>query len=157
MWDLDRFVAAQQADYERALGELRRGRKQSHWMWYIFPQVQGLGHSFMSRRYALSGVEEARAYLAHPVLGPRLLECCRAALETGSSNPREVFGTPRRFEVPLLPDPVRPGRPRRAGLCRAAGQVLRGQKGPPNPGHPETYRPVNRRGFLPQRFCRPCL
>lgn len=94
MWDLDRFVAAQQADYERALGELRRGRKQSHWMWYIFPQVQGLGHSFMSRRYALSGVEEARAYLAHPVLGPRLLECCRAALETGSSNPREVFGTP---------------------------------------------------------------
>ncbi len=94
MWDLDRFVAAQQADYERALGELRRGRKQSHWMWYIFPQVQGLGHSFMSRRYALSGVEEARAYLAHPVLGPRLLECCRAALETGSSTPREVFGTP---------------------------------------------------------------
>lgn len=94
MWDLDRFVAAQQADYQRALGELRRGRKQSHWMWYIFPQVQGLGHSLMSRRYALSGVEEARAYLAHPVLGPRLLECCRAALETSSSNPREVFGTP---------------------------------------------------------------
>lgn len=94
MWDLDRFVAAQQADYQRALGELRRGRKQSHWMWYIFPQVQGLGHSLMSRRYALSGVEEARAYLAHPVLGPRLLECCRAVLEAGSSNPREVFGTP---------------------------------------------------------------
>lgn len=94
MWDLDRFVAAQQADYQRALGELRRGRKQSHWMWYIFPQVEGLGHSLMSRRYALSGVEEARAYLAHPVLGPRLLECCRAALETASSNPREVFGTP---------------------------------------------------------------
>lgn len=94
MWDLERFVAAQQADYDRALGELRRGRKQSHWMWYVFPQVQGLGSSFMSRKYALSGLEEARTYLAHPILGGRLLECCQAVLEADSNNPREIFGSP---------------------------------------------------------------
>jgi uncharacterized protein (DUF1810 family) len=76
-FDLDRFVAAQDAGgtYERALAELRRGRKQSHWMWFVFPQLAGLGRSATSRRYAISSLDEARAYLIHPVLGARLRDC----------------------------------------------------------------------------------
>ena len=75
---LDRFVTAQDEDgtYSRALGELRRGRKSSHWMWFVFPQIAGLGRSATAQHYALASVDEARAYLAHPVLGPRLRECC---------------------------------------------------------------------------------
>jgi uncharacterized protein (DUF1810 family) len=76
-FDLSRFIDAQDSGdtYERALAELRRGRKTSHWMWFVFPQVAGLGHSATSRRYAISSLDEARAYLAHPVLGTRLREC----------------------------------------------------------------------------------
>ena len=77
--DLDRFVKAQDADYDRALSEIRRGRKQSHWMWYVFPQYDGLGSSSMSKRYAIRSVAEAEAYLRHPILGPRLIECAEAA------------------------------------------------------------------------------
>jgi uncharacterized protein (DUF1810 family) len=91
---LQRFVAAQdQADtYDVALRELRAGRKRSHWMWFVFPQIAGLGQSPTSRRYAISSLDEARAYLDHPLLGPRLLECTRAldALERRSAD--EVFG-----------------------------------------------------------------
>jgi uncharacterized protein (DUF1810 family) len=76
--DLARFVAAQEASYSHALAELRRGRKQSHWMWYIFPQIAGLGQSAMARRYAIRSGDEARAYLAHPLLGPRLVEATEA-------------------------------------------------------------------------------
>ena len=94
MWDLERFVLAQQVNYEDALREMRCGRKQTHWMWYIFPQLRGLGRSAMSMRYGLNGLEEARAYLAHPVLGPRLLECCEAVLKADSNDPWEVFGSP---------------------------------------------------------------
>ena len=78
--DLNRFMLAQADDYGRALAEIRSGRKRSHWMWYIFPQVDGLGFSSMSRRFAIKSLAEARAYLAHPVLGPRLVECAEAAL-----------------------------------------------------------------------------
>ena len=74
-YDLNRFVQAQQGDYAQALSEIRRGRKQTHWMWYIFPQLDGLGTSSMARRYAIKNLDEARAYLQHPVLGPRLREC----------------------------------------------------------------------------------
>jgi len=74
-YDLDRFVAAQAGSYQTALGEIRRGAKRSHWMWYIFPQVAGLGRSDMARRYAIRSLDEAEAYLAHPVLGARLREC----------------------------------------------------------------------------------
>lgn len=81
MWNLERFVFAQQRNYGDALRELRSGKKRSHWIWYVFPQIRGLGDSFISRKYALSGLEEARAYLAHPILGPRLLECCQAVLD----------------------------------------------------------------------------
>ena len=71
--DLNRFLLAQQHDYERALEEIKNGRKRTHWMWYIFPQIDGLGSSAMARRYGIKSAEEARAYLAHPILGSRLL------------------------------------------------------------------------------------
>jgi uncharacterized protein (DUF1810 family) len=77
-FDLDRFVAAQEGIYPQALAELRRGRKESHWMWFVFPQLAGLGRSAMARRYAIASAAEARAYLAHPVLGARLRECAAA-------------------------------------------------------------------------------
>ena len=78
--DLARFLSAQAEDYETALAEIRAGRKRSHWIWYIFPQIDGLGSSPTARRYAIQSLDEARAYLAHPVLGPRLVECAEAAL-----------------------------------------------------------------------------
>ena len=92
---LDHFVAAQDADgtYERALAELRRGRKASHWMWFVFPQIAGLGLSPMAQRYALASLTEARAYLEHPVLGPRLVDCCRAVLATDAARPESILGS----------------------------------------------------------------
>jgi uncharacterized protein (DUF1810 family) len=91
--DLDRFVQAQEGDYERALSEVRAGRKRSHWIWYIFPQYDGLGFSETSRRYSNKSVAEAEAYLAHPVLGPRLTECAEAALHVEGRSALEVFGS----------------------------------------------------------------
>ena len=94
-FSLARFVTAQDAGgtYERAVAELHAGRKQSHWMWFVFPQVAGLGQSPTARTYAVSGLDEARAYLAHPVLGPRLREVARAAAEVGSRDPVDVMGS----------------------------------------------------------------
>ncbi len=91
---LQRFVDAQDDDgtYESALRELRDGRKRSHWMWFIFPQLAGLGQSPTSRRYAISSLEEARAYVEHPVLGPRLEECARALLQRTGGSARDIFG-----------------------------------------------------------------
>jgi uncharacterized protein (DUF1810 family) len=93
-WRLNRFVEAQDqgGTYRRAVAELRAGAKASHWMWFVFPQVAGLGSSAMAREYAISGAEEARAYLAHPVLGPRLAECARLVAETGGRTASQVFG-----------------------------------------------------------------
>ena len=93
-YNLNRFVEAQQDDYTRALAEIRSGRKRSHWMWYVFPQFEGLGSSTTSRRYAIKSVAEAEAYLRHPTLGPRLLECCEAALGVAGRSALEVFGSP---------------------------------------------------------------
>jgi uncharacterized protein (DUF1810 family) len=93
-YHLSRFVEAQQGDFERALGEVRGGRKRTHWMWYIFPQLDGLAFSSTSKYYAVKGLDEARAYLAHPVLGPRLLECAEAALRVEGRSATEVFGSP---------------------------------------------------------------
>lgn len=93
-FDLDRFIQAQNRDYERALSEVRAGRKRTHWMWYIFPQFAGLGRSPTSRRYAISGIEEARAYLAHPVLGVRLAECAGAVLGVEGRSAVDIFGSP---------------------------------------------------------------
>ena len=91
-FDLERFVAAQQGDYDQAFAELRRGRKDSHWMWYIFPQIEGLGRSPMARLYAIRSAEEARAYLAHPLLGPRLEECTRALLAHAGADAEAMMG-----------------------------------------------------------------
>jgi len=93
-FELERFVVAQDADgtYARALDEVTQGRKVTHWMWFVFPQVAGLGHSSMSRRYAISGLPEARAYLAHPVLGPRLRACSRAAASIPVGEIERAFG-----------------------------------------------------------------
>jgi uncharacterized protein (DUF1810 family) len=93
-WRLDRFVAAQDrgGTYRRAVAELRAGAKVSHWMWFVFPQVAGLGMSAMSREYAISSADEARAYLAHPVLGPRLRECARIVADTEDRTAEQVFG-----------------------------------------------------------------
>nr|WP_290221266.1 DUF1810 domain-containing protein [Trichocoleus desertorum] len=93
-YDLNRFVQAQERDYERALSEVKSGRKRSHWMWYIFPQFDGLGFSAMSERYAIKSVAEAKAYLSHPILGPRLIECVEAALSGKERTAHEIFGFP---------------------------------------------------------------
>jgi uncharacterized protein (DUF1810 family) len=91
---LQRFVLAQDdgATYERAVAELRGGRKQSHWMWFVFPQIAGLGQSAMSRTYAISSLQEARAYLEHPLLGPRLLQCTQIVAELRGASAQDVFG-----------------------------------------------------------------
>lgn len=91
---LDRFVQAQEGCYSRALAEIKNGRKVSHWMWYVFPQFLGLGQSEMSRRYAIASVAEAKAYLEHPILGPRLRECCEAALSVEGRSAHQIFGSP---------------------------------------------------------------
>jgi uncharacterized protein (DUF1810 family) len=93
-YELERFVRAQDSDYERALSEIRSGRKQSHWMWYVFPQFEGLGFSATSRRYAIKSIAEAEAYLAHPVLGARLIECAEAVLQIDGRSAIEIFGSP---------------------------------------------------------------
>ena len=92
--DLSRFVQAQGDDYPRALAEIRSGRKRSHWMWYVFPQIEGLGFSPTTRRYSIKSLAEAEAYLRHPVLGPRLVECAEAALGVEGRSASEIFGSP---------------------------------------------------------------
>lgn len=91
---LERFVDAQRPVYETVRAELRSGRKRSHWMWYIFPQIAGLGRSETARHYALSGIEEAQAYLAHPLLGQRLEECCRILAGIEGRTASAIFGYP---------------------------------------------------------------
>lgn len=91
-FDLDRFVQAQQDNYADALSELRAGRKRTHWSWYVLPQLRGLGSSAMSVRYAISGLPEAKAYLAHPVLGARLAECVAAINQHAGTQPATLLG-----------------------------------------------------------------
>lgn len=93
-YDLNRFVQAQEFDYERALSEVKNGRKQSHWMWYIFPQFNGLGFSMTSQKYSIKSIAEAKAYLMHPVLGSRLKECAQAVLNVEGKSAYEIFGSP---------------------------------------------------------------
>ena len=92
-YDLDRFIGAQEGIYAGVLDELRRARKVGHWIWFIFPQVAGLGYSAMSQQYAISSLDEARAYLAHPVLGARLRECAAVVLATTGRTALEIFGS----------------------------------------------------------------
>jgi uncharacterized protein (DUF1810 family) len=94
MDDLNRFLLGQESLYGLALSELRSGRKRSHWMWFVFPQFTGLGASPLSRHYAIKSVAEAEAYLRHPVLGPRLVDCCEAVLAVKGRTAFEIFGSP---------------------------------------------------------------
>ncbi|MFJ4143060.1 DUF1810 domain-containing protein [Pseudomonas sp. NPDC089734] len=93
-YDLQRFVEAQQPLFQQALSELEAGKKRSHWMWFVFPQIKGLGRSSMAQRYAISGLAEAQAYLQHPLLGPRLLQCARAIAPQVQRSARQIFGSP---------------------------------------------------------------
>jgi uncharacterized protein (DUF1810 family) len=93
-FELNRFVQAQEKVYPRALTEIKRGRKRSHWMWFIFPQIDGLGHSSTARFYAIKSEDEAKAYLDHPLLGTRLIECGEALLKIQGASAAEIFGYP---------------------------------------------------------------
>jgi uncharacterized protein (DUF1810 family) len=93
-FDLDRFVNAQDPVYSDVLGELRTGKKRTHWMWFVFPQIAGLGQSEMARKYAISSADEAAAYLAHPVLGPRLRECARLVATHRDMDVGDIFDGP---------------------------------------------------------------
>ena len=99
-YNLQRFLDAQRSVYEQAERELRAGRKQSHWIWFIFPQIKGLGHSAMTQRYAISSLAEAKAYLDHPVLGPRLRACTQLVTNINGLSIEEIFGYPdyRKFQ-----------------------------------------------------------
>ena len=94
MSDLDRFLEAQESDYARALAEIKSGRKRSHWMWYIFPQIAGLGYSSTSKFYAIRNRTEAESYLAHPILGARIVEISNALLEIEEKTANQIFGSP---------------------------------------------------------------
>ncbi|MFI5453896.1 MAG: DUF1810 domain-containing protein [Isosphaerales bacterium] len=93
-YDLGRFLRSQDHDYQQALSEIISGRKRTHWMWYIFPQIDGLAFSSTSKHYSIKSVEEAKAYLGHPVLGPRLLECAEAVAGVEGRSATEIFGSP---------------------------------------------------------------
>ena len=111
-YDLSRFVRAQTDTYEQALAEVRSGRKQSHWMWFIFPQYDGLGFSSTSKHYAVKSASEAVAYLHHPVLGPRLLECAEAVVAIEGRSAFEIFGSPDDLKLrscATLFDSISPG------------------------------------------------
>lgn len=93
-YDLNRFIEAQEVNYDNAISELRAGRKRTHWMWYVFPQIAGLGNSAMSYRYGIRSEDEARAYLTHPVLGARLVECAEAVIAIDNRSAHDIFGSP---------------------------------------------------------------
>ena len=119
-FDLARFVSAQSGVYDQVLAELRTGRKRSHWMWFVFPQLAGLGHSAMAQRYAIGSIEEARAYLADPTLGARLRECSRLVLEAPGGDAHAIFGSPDDLKFHSVDDLVRP---RRAARERCSGSA----------------------------------
>jgi uncharacterized protein (DUF1810 family) len=92
--ELGRFVLAQEHTFQQALSEIGEGRKRSHWMWFVFPQFEGLGLSPTARQYAIRSPQEAKAYLAHPILGPRLVACCEVLLHVQGRSAHEIFGSP---------------------------------------------------------------
>lgn len=97
-FDLQRFVDAQADVYDAVCDELRGGRKTSHWMWFVFPQLRGLGQSAMAQRYGIASLDEARAYLAHPLLGARLRDCTRLVLQVEGRSVHAIFGSPDDFK-----------------------------------------------------------
>lgn len=94
VYDLQRFVDAQTPLFQQVLSELETGKKRSHWMWFVFPQIKGLGRSTMAQRYAISGIDEAKAYLQHPLLGPRLEQCAKTIAPQVQRSARQIFGSP---------------------------------------------------------------
>ncbi len=125
---LERFVSAQEQIYPAVIAELRGGRKRSHWMWFIFPQVEGLGYSATSKHYAIKSAAEARAYLRHPILGARLLECSEALLALSGRSAYEVFGSPDdvklKSSMTLFEAVSEPGSP----FARVLDQYFGGQR-----------------------------
>lgn len=97
--NLQRFLEAQDHVHDSVLDELRAERKSSHWMWYIFPQIKGLGHSGMAQKFAITSLEEAKAYLQHPVLGPRLRECTQLGLNVNENSAKHIFGYPDNLKL----------------------------------------------------------
>ena len=130
--NLNRFVQAQEHDYDQALGEIRAGRKRSHWMWYVFPQFTGLGSSPTSVHYAIKSVQEATAYLAHPVLGPRLLRVCRGGPADRGPLSAGDIRLPRRHEAAIVGDAVCVRVARGIGVSPDHRQILRRREGRPH-------------------------
>jgi uncharacterized protein (DUF1810 family) len=130
--DLDRFVAAQDAGgtYQRAIAELRSGYKSGHWMWFVFPQVAGLGQSPTSRRYAISSLAEARAYLRHPVLGPRLAECTEILARTAGRTAEQIFGGIDAIKLRSSMTLFRLADPRQPAFGQVIDQFFGGQADP---------------------------
>lgn len=130
LYNLKRFVDAQERDYATALAELRAGSKRTHWMWYIFPQLAGLGFSPNSRFYGIATRDEARAYLAHPLLGPRLAECAETLLALQGRSARAIFGAPDdlklRSSMTLFAEVSEPDSP----FERVLDQYFAGQRDP---------------------------
>lgn len=126
--DLGRFLEAQEGDYERALAEIRSGRKRSHWIWYIFPQFDGLGFSSTSRRYSIKSLAEAEAYLRHPVLGPRLLACAEAALGVEGRSAFEIFGSPDDMKLRSCATLFACVAPAGSVFCRLLDKYFQGQR-----------------------------
>jgi uncharacterized protein (DUF1810 family) len=126
--NLSRFVQAQEQNYEQALSEIRRGRKQSHWMWYIFPQFDGLGFSSTSKRYSIKSLAEAEAYLRHPVLGPRLIECAEAALGVEGRSAYEIFGSPDDMKLRSCATLFAHVSPAGSGFEKLLGKFFQGER-----------------------------
>ena len=129
-YDLQRFVDAQAPVYDAVLAELRAGHKTSHWMWFVFPQLRGLGHSAMAQRYGIASLDEARAYLAHPLLGPRLHDCTRRVLQVEGRSARAIFGTPDDFKFRSCMTLFGFAAPDEDGFARALDKYFGGEPDP---------------------------
>jgi uncharacterized protein (DUF1810 family) len=129
-FDLNRFVRAQKTDYEQALSEIKSGRKTSHWMWYIFPQFDGLGVSAFAKEYSIKSLAEAEAYLAHPVLGPRLTECAEAVRSIRGRSAHDIFGSPDDMKLRSCATLFACVSPARSVFDRLLDQYFQGERDP---------------------------
>jgi uncharacterized protein (DUF1810 family) len=133
-YDLERYVRVQQPLFERVCAELRSGCKESHWMWFIFPQLRGLGSSAMAERYAIGSLEEARAYLEHPLLGKRLRECTRLVNRVEGRSAQAIFGHPDHLKfrscMTLFADVAQPERPEDQMFAAALARFFAGEGDP---------------------------
>lgn len=123
-YNAGRFLEGQQSVIDQVYSELRNGRKRSHWMWYIFPQIKSLGYRRISVKYSISSLEEARAYLSHPVLGPRLRECTRLVNQIPGRPVEDIFLLPGRPEISLVGHTLCPRRARQPGFCGSPAKVF---------------------------------